>query len=103
MLNFYFLEKSLGIVSPPDFVYDFSRKIFHVIFCYLAQFCWFPPCNELHPNWVRPLYVNVSKYAPHSTSVSYPFLRHNMKKGVNLLLENYPPPPLNENLLTTPL
>ena len=30
MLNFDFLEKekSLGIVSPPHFVYDFSRKNF---------------------------------------------------------------------------
>ena len=28
MLNFDFLEKGLGIISPPYFVYDFSRKIF---------------------------------------------------------------------------
>ena len=28
MLNFGFLEKKLGIVFPPHFVYDFSRKIF---------------------------------------------------------------------------
>ena len=28
MLNFDFLEKGLGIVSPPHFVYDVSRKIF---------------------------------------------------------------------------
>ena len=28
MLNFDFLEKGLGIVSPPNFVYDFSRKMF---------------------------------------------------------------------------
>ena len=27
MLNFNFSEKGLGLVSPPDFVYDFSRKI----------------------------------------------------------------------------
>ena len=26
MLNFDFLEKGLGIFSPPYFVYDFSRK-----------------------------------------------------------------------------
>ena len=26
MLNFDFLEKGLGIVSPPHFLYDFSRK-----------------------------------------------------------------------------
>ena len=28
MLNFDFFEKGLGIVSPPYFVYDFSRKMF---------------------------------------------------------------------------
>ena len=28
MLNFDFSEKGLGIVSPPHFVYDFSRKMF---------------------------------------------------------------------------
>ena len=28
MLNFDFSEKGLGIVYPPRFVYDFSRKIF---------------------------------------------------------------------------
>ena len=27
-LNFIFLEKGLGLVSPPHFEYDFSRKIF---------------------------------------------------------------------------
>ena len=30
MLNFNFLEKGLGIVSPPYFVYDFSRKMFRM-------------------------------------------------------------------------
>ena len=28
MLNFNFSEKSLGLISPPHFVYDFSRKLF---------------------------------------------------------------------------
>ena len=28
MLNFDFLEKGLGIVYPPHFVYDFLRKMF---------------------------------------------------------------------------
>ena len=27
MLNFVFVEKGLGIVSPPHFVYDFPRKM----------------------------------------------------------------------------
>ena len=29
MLNFDFLEKDLGIVFLPHFVYDFSREMFH--------------------------------------------------------------------------
>ena len=32
ILNFDFLEKALGTVSPPHFVYDFSRKCFS---CYI--------------------------------------------------------------------
>ena len=28
MFNFNFSEKGLGLVSPPHFVHDFSRKIF---------------------------------------------------------------------------
>ena len=28
ILNFNFSEKGLGLVSPPHFVYDFSRKMF---------------------------------------------------------------------------
>ena len=36
MLNFDFLGKGLGIVSPPHFKYDFSRKLF--IFYYLSKF-----------------------------------------------------------------
>ena len=32
MLNFNFLEKGLGLVSPPYFVYDFSRKMFLVLY-----------------------------------------------------------------------
>ena len=31
MLNFLILEKSLGIVSPPHFVYDFLRKMFLIL------------------------------------------------------------------------
>ena len=31
-LNFYFLEKSLGIVSPPHFVYEFSKKMFLMLY-----------------------------------------------------------------------
>ena len=32
MLNFDFLENVLGIVSPPHFVYDISRKTFHMLY-----------------------------------------------------------------------
>ena len=32
MLNFDFLEKGLGIASSPHFVYDFSRKFFHMLY-----------------------------------------------------------------------
>ena len=39
MLNFNFSEKGPGIVSPPHFVYDFSRKIFlENIFLFLKIF-----------------------------------------------------------------
>ena len=31
MLNFHFSEKGLGLVYPPNFVNDFSRKMF----CYI--------------------------------------------------------------------
>ena len=30
--NFYFLEKGLGIVSPPHFVYEFSTKVFLMLY-----------------------------------------------------------------------
>ena len=39
MLTFNVLEKSLGLVSPPHFVYDFSRKnVSHVTFYQLIKF-----------------------------------------------------------------
>ena len=31
MLKFDFLEKGLGIVPPPHFVYDFPRKMFFML------------------------------------------------------------------------
>ena len=31
MLNFNFLEKSLGLVSSPHFGYDVSRKLFLIV------------------------------------------------------------------------
>ena len=38
MLHFDFLEKGPGIVSPPHFIYDFSRKMFHSILYLLTKF-----------------------------------------------------------------
>ena len=32
MLNFDFLEKDLGLVSLPHFAYDFSRKMFLMLY-----------------------------------------------------------------------
>ena len=32
MLNLDFLEKDLGIVPSPHFVYDFSRKVFLMLY-----------------------------------------------------------------------
>ena len=32
MFNLDFLEKGLGIASPPNFVYDFSRKMFLMLY-----------------------------------------------------------------------
>ena len=32
MLNFDFFKKGLGIVSPPHFVYDFSRKTVDMLY-----------------------------------------------------------------------
>ena len=32
MLNFDFIDKGLGIVSPPHFVYDFPTKMFFMLY-----------------------------------------------------------------------
>ena len=32
MLNFDFLEKGVGLVSPPHFLYEFSRKMFLMLY-----------------------------------------------------------------------
>ena len=36
MVNFDFLKKGLGIVSPSHFVYDFSKKCFMLCACLIA-------------------------------------------------------------------
>ena len=37
MVNFNFPEKDLGLVSPPHFMYDFSRKIFLMLYSITDQ------------------------------------------------------------------
>ena len=32
MLNFDFIETGMGLVYPPYFVYDFSKKLFHMLY-----------------------------------------------------------------------
>ena len=52
MLIFDFLEKDLGIVSPPYFVYDFPRKMFLVLYSpNLPNFiAWLPLVLEILGN-----------------------------------------------------
>ena len=56
MLNFYFSEKALGLVSPPHFAYDFSRKLFHM-FHYLTKF-QLPLLLEIYGNMCITMCVN---------------------------------------------
>ena len=50
MLNFDFLEKGLGIVSVPYFVYDFARKIFLMFYSIdWPNFIAWLPLLPLHP------------------------------------------------------
>ena len=58
MLNFEFLEKGLGIVSPPHFVFDFSRKIFPILLTdqiSLPDYLYFLRYWSV---WVLQLFVN---------------------------------------------
>ena len=51
MLNFGFLEKGLGIVYPPHFVYDFSRKLFVMLYSVLTDQILLPDCLYLLGYW----------------------------------------------------
>ena len=44
ILNFDFFKKDLGIVSPPHFAYDFSRKMFLILYSikWPNFIVWFP-------------------------------------------------------------
>ena len=49
MLNFDILEKGLGIVCPPHFVYDFSRKMFFMLYFinWPNSIAWLPLLLEI--------------------------------------------------------
>ena len=52
MLNFDFLKKSLGLVSPRDFVHDFSRKTFLILYSvnWSNFIVWLPFLLEISGN-----------------------------------------------------
>ena len=52
MLNFDFLEKDLGIVSPPYFMYDFSQKLFLMLnsISWSNFIAWLPLLLEIMVN-----------------------------------------------------
>ena len=52
MTNFDFLDKGLGIVAPPHFVYDFSAKILFVLYSINSPnfIVWFPLLLEIFDN-----------------------------------------------------
>ena len=52
MLNFDFLDKGLGIVSPAHFVYDFSTKLFLILYCINSPnfIAWLPLLLEILGN-----------------------------------------------------
>ena len=50
MLNFDFLEKGLAIVSVPYFVYDFSRKMFLMLYNWPNIIAWLPLLLEILVN-----------------------------------------------------
>ena len=52
MLNFDILDKVLGIVSPVHFVYDFSTKMFLILYCINCPnfIVWLPLILEILAN-----------------------------------------------------
>ena len=52
MLNFDFLDKGLGIVSPAHFVYDFSTKMFIMLYSFKWSIftAWLPLLLEILGN-----------------------------------------------------
>ena len=61
MLNFDFLEKALGIVSTPYFVYDCSRKMLYSCYILLINQISLSDCLYIFRSWsihVLQLFVN---------------------------------------------
>ena len=52
MFNFHFSEKTLGLVSPPHFGHDFSRKMFLMLYCINWEnfIAWLPSLLEILDN-----------------------------------------------------
>ena len=52
MLNFDFIDKGLGIVSPANFVYDFSKKMFFMLYTINSPnlIAWLPSLLEILGN-----------------------------------------------------
>ena len=93
MLNFDFLEKGLGINSPPHLVFDFSRKMFHIIFCWLTKFqcliaftfwdtgqyecsnCLFPSWWH-HKFWISIFLIKVFYYLTKNSRQKFKYLEN---------------------------
>ena len=61
MLKFDFLEKGLGMFSPPHFVYDISRKMFLVLYILISEQISLSDCFYFLKFWamyVLQLFVN---------------------------------------------
>ena len=60
MLNFDFLDKGLGIVPPAPFVYDFSRKVFLILYSinWPNFIAWLPLLLEMLGNMRIAILVN---------------------------------------------
>ena len=60
MLNFNFLDKGLGIVSPAHFVFAFSAKMFLMLYCinWPNFSAWLPLLLEILGNCVLQLFIN---------------------------------------------
>ena len=51
MLNFNFSEKGLGLVSPPHFLCDFSRKMFFVLHSIITDHICLSDCLYFSRYW----------------------------------------------------